>query len=144
MTVSKAPVATEHQEQAALFSWAAVAGAHVPELRLMFAIPNGAALVGKTVRPRGGKAVRFSFEAMKLRAEGLKAGIPDVCLPVARSGYHGLYIEMKRLKGGTLAPEQKQWMADLTAQGYRSVRCNGWAAARTEILKYLEWDEDDG
>lgn len=139
----KPPVATEHQEQAALFAWAAVAAPHLPALRLMFAIPNGAALVGKTLRPGGGKAVRVSFEALKLRAEGLKAGVPDVCLPVARSGCHGLYIEMKRLRGGTMAPEQKRWLADLTGEGYRAVRCNGWIEARDEILRYLEWDEDD-
>jgi hypothetical protein len=35
----------------------------------------------------------------KLKAEGVRAGVADLCLPAARRGYHGLYIEMKSEEG---------------------------------------------
>lgn len=80
-----APVPTETVEQQWLFQWArAEAGRH-PELALMYHIPNE----GKRSRTGGQRAV----------AEGLKSGVPDICLPVARGGAHGLYIEMKRQQG---------------------------------------------
>lgn len=107
----------------------------------MYAVPNGAALVGKSMRTAAGKSVRVSIEAMKLRAEGLKPGVPDVCLPVARGAFHGLYIEMKRRKGGVLSVEQAQWLAGLDAEGYCAMRCNGWDAARGVITAYLNGND---
>ncbi|UPG86835.1 VRR-NUC domain-containing protein [Luteibacter aegosomatis] len=134
MTAPRAmPLPTEHEEQAALMEWAGINAVRAPELRLLFAIPNGAALASKSTGP----GRRFSRQAMKLRAEGLKSGVPDLCLPVARGKYHGLFIEMKRVKGGTLSPEQKEWLQRLADQGYCAVRCNGWWEARTAILQYL-------
>lgn len=47
----------------------------------------------------------------RLRAEGLKSGVPDLCLPSAHGQYHGLYIEMKRTQGSKTTPEQKEWLA---------------------------------
>lgn len=130
-------VATEHMEQVALFAWARqVAKAH-PELRLLYAVPNGAALAGRSLRSPSGKAVRISAEAMRLRAEGLKPGVPDTCLPVARGAFHGLYIEMKRRKGGVLSAEQKEWLSALAEQGYCALCCAGWDAARDAIVTYL-------
>lgn len=52
--------------------------------------------------------------------------------------FHGLYIEMKRKKGGSLSPSQKWWLAELEKQGYKAVRCNGFEAAADEIKKYLQ------
>lgn len=54
-----------------------------------------------------------------MRSEGLKSGVPDLCLPVARSGYHGLYIE---LKAGKNKPTDNQlaWLEVLEAQGYKT------------------------
>ena len=64
--------------------------------------------------------------------------MPDICLPVARAQYHGLYVELKRQGGsGRTSPEQRQWLADLTEQGYRAVVVAGWQAAQREILDYL-------
>lgn len=137
---SKATVPTEHMEQTALFSWARLQERAMPALRLLFAIPNGAALVGKTARRPDGKTARFSLEAIKLKAEGLKPGVPDVCLPVARGGHHGLYIEMKRRKGGVMSDEQNQWRDDLTSEGYLVARCNGWDEARDLLTSYLKDD----
>ena len=117
------PVATESAEQQQLFTWAAYQAAIHPELRLMYHIPNE----GQRSRGTGGRMV----------GEGLKKGVPDICLPVSRGGYHGLYIEMKRTKGGKLTPEQAEWLSALEAQGYQAERCDGWEAATKVITEYL-------
>ena len=115
---------TEEDEQKRLFSWARLnEGAH-PELKLMFHIPNG----GKR-----GKA-----EAGRFKAQGVKAGVPDIFLAVPRGAYHGLFIEMKRQQGGKATPEQRQWLQELNGRGYRAVIAKGWEAAREEITQYLE------
>lgn len=114
---------TESVEQQCLMRWAEWARGKYPELKLLYHIPNE----GKRSIATGGK----------LRAEGLRKGVPDICLPVPRGRYHGLYIELKRLKGGRTSPEQKQWLSDLQAVGHRAVVCNGWVAAKTEIENYL-------
>lgn len=76
--------------------------------------------------------------AQRLKAEGVKKGVPDLFLPVARGRWHGMYIEMKRTKGGTISPEQKEFIEFATQQGYRAVICKGFEAARCELINYLE------
>ena len=83
------PVPTESAEQQCLFRWAAYNRGRWPEMKMMYHIPNG--------------GTRSKSEAGRFRAEGVKAGVPDICLPVARGGYHGMYIEMKRRKGQGIA-----------------------------------------
>ena len=113
----------ESQEQITLFQWAELAAVRYPELRLMFHCPNG--------------GFRDAREAHNLRRQGVKAGVPDIMLPVPRKGYHGLFIELKRKKGGRLSEEQKVWLDRLGLQGYRAVCCNGCEAAIAEIKQYL-------
>lgn len=119
---------TEHQEQSMLFQWADLTKARHPELGLLFAIPNFAGRLGRLTAIHGAK----------LKREGRKKGVPDVMLPVPRGRYHGLFVEMKRVKGGSVSPEQRAWLAALQDQGYRAVRCLGWEQAREEIMSYLE------
>jgi hypothetical protein len=111
----------EHQHQVALFRWAKLQCAY-PELDLLFAIPNG--------------GHRNKATAGKLKAEGVKAGVPDLFLPVQRGGYAGLFIEMK---AGRNKPtlEQASWHLKLSHQGYRVSVCYGWEAARDLIVAYL-------
>lgn len=115
---------TESQQQQLLFEWAALAAGRWPELALMYHIPNGGS--------------RSKSEAGRFRAEGVKAGVPDICLPVARGGYHGLYIELKRVKGGRVSTAQQGWIAALRDQGYCACVCKGWDDAAHVIKKYLE------
>lgn len=95
----------EHQEQAAVirFSRDQQTLNIWPELEFLHAIPN-AAKRGK--RERG-----------KMLAEGLKAGMPDLCLPCPRGIYHGLYIEMKHGRNQPTA-NQKDCIKFLRQQGY--------------------------
>ena len=69
--------------------------------------------------------------------QGVKAGVPDICLPVARNGYHGLYIELKAGKN-TATQNQKRWLNFLNSQGYKAVICYGWQTAKDEIVNYLK------
>lgn len=111
----------EAQEQQALFQWAAYQKGK--EYQLLYHIPNG----GK----------RDVITAVRLKAEGVKAGVPDLFLPVARKHYHGFYIE---LKAGKNKPTYNQiiWLRDLAEQGYKCAVCYGWQQAAEEIKKYLE------
>jgi hypothetical protein len=113
----------ESEEQSALFQWARIMEKRMPELRLLYHIPNG--------------GLRNKPVAVRLTAEGVRRGVPDMCLPVARHGYHGLYIELKRRKSGKATPEQREWIELLNGQGYRAEVCHGFDEARAVIEGYL-------
>lgn len=112
----------ESDEQISLFQWSKLMQVKHPELALLHSIPNG----GK----------RNAREASRLKQEGSLAGVSDIFLPVARLGYHGLYIELK-VKGGKLSDNQRWWIEETTKQGYYSTVCFGWEDARKVIEVYL-------
>lgn len=118
------PVPTEAEEQIALFEWAALQSGRFPELALLYHVPNGGS--------------RNKIEAARLRAQGVKSGVPDLCLPVARGGNHGLYIELKRQRGGRISEEQVRWINGLLKQGYAAAICKGWQEAANVIIDYLQ------
>ena len=122
-----AKVPTEHQEQVALFAWSRLHEAKYPDLKWLYAVPNGARVAMST--------------AKKLKAEGLRKGYPDIGLDVARGGYHGLRIELKRTKGGRVSPEQTAWLARLRGEGYLCLVASGWQAAVTILEGYLKLEE---
>lgn len=115
----------ESLEQTWLFQWVSTQENKYPELELLHHIPNG----GK----------RDKRTAEKLKAEGVKAGVPDICLPVARKGYNNLYIELKRI-GGKASKEQKQWIDKLNKAGNKAVIKEGWIEAAKTIIDYLGMD----
>lgn len=112
----------EHEEQVNFINWA---DHYLNNSELvLFAIPNG----GK----------RHKKTAAEMKAEGVRKGIPDLMLAYPQGGYHGLFIEMKRVKGGSVSPEQKDIIARLQKQNYKVVVCKGWDAARTTLMNYVE------
>lgn len=120
---------SEHDHQKALFDWAERSKTKHPELARMFAVPNG--------------GHRHAAVAAKLKAEGVRKGVPDIMLPVARHGFHGLFIELKTpaengKRAGRATKEQLQWLTDLSDQGYLTAVCFGWDSAKTTIEGYLE------
>lgn len=115
-------IPTEAEEQATLFQWA---DAH-PVACVMYANVNGQYRRGQRPEP------------------GLKAGVPDVFLPVARGGKHGLYIELKRRKGGKVSEAQKGWMHTLREQGYAVELSYGADEAIALVERYLEGQGKDG
>ena len=70
--------------------------------------------------PNGGK--RDKATAAVLKRQGVKAGVPDIMLPAARAGYHGLYIELKAGEN-TTTKKQKEWLEYLRQQGYYTAVC---------------------
>lgn len=121
--VRKKPTPHEGNEQEALFRWTAFVRGRFPEIDLLYHIPNGGS--------------RNRIEAAKLKRQGVKAGVPDLCLPVARANWHGLYIEMKAGKN-TPTKKQKEWISALRGQGYAVEVCYGWERATEVITEYLE------
>ena len=79
---------------------------------------------------------RSKAVAGQLKALGVKAGMPDLFLPVARQGCHGLYIELKTLTGGTTALQQALHSC-LRDEGYAVEVCRGWVAAARVLCWYL-------
>lgn len=122
-TYTPPTVPLEDAEQRIIFQWAAMETAARPELGLLYAIPNG-----------GKRAIKT---AVALKKQGVKRGVPDMCLPVPRGGFNGLYIELKRVKGGTVSDEQGAWINALNAQGYRAVVCCGAQEAIKTIREYM-------
>lgn len=76
-----------------------------------------------------------------LKGQGLRPGVPDIDLPVARNGWHGLRIELKRVKCGTVSQDQKRMHAMLTEQGYLVRVCKGWQEAVAVVVDYLKKEE---
>ena len=109
-------------EQEKLFRWIAFIKNEYPEAGLLFHIPNGGS--------------RNKIEAANLKRQGVRAGVPDLFLPTARGGFHGLFIEMKFGKNKP-TQKQKEWLKELDAQGYAVCVCHGFNEAKDKILKYL-------
>jgi len=94
-----------------------------PDLWLLHAIPNG--------------GFRPPKVALEMKEEGAKAGVPDLFLPVPRGQYHGFYLEMKA-KGGRVRKEQKEWLAKLEAQGYKTDVAWSDNEGLEKLIAYLE------
>ncbi|MCK5603642.1 VRR-NUC domain-containing protein [Candidatus Pacearchaeota archaeon] len=121
--VSTVPCPTEHAEQCSIFRRAQLHSRQWPELRFLNGSLNG---------------VRLTIgQAVKSKNTGMKKGYPDIFLPVRRGKHSGLFIELKRVKGGRIEPEQKLWATVLISQGYRHEFCKGGDAAWKVIIDYL-------
>ena len=112
----------EANDQEAIFKWAAYMSGQCPELKLLYHIPN--------------EGKRAAYTGHRLKLQGMKAGVPDMCLPVARGSFHGLYIELKHGKHKP-TPEQTQWIHNLREQGYCAAVCYGWEETVRFITNYL-------
>ncbi len=113
---------SEAQHQANIINWALLHREEHPELALLYHIPNGGS--------------RDPVEARHLKDQGVKRGVPDLCLPVPRGHYHGLYMELKTETSRATA-EQEWWGERLCAQGYAWRICHGWQEAVTILEGYL-------
>lgn len=78
--------------------------------------------------PNGGG--RWRGEGGKLKAQGVKKGVPDIVIlnhpPSAEYRHHaGVVIELKRVSGGVVSPDQKRWLEIFRRQGFFSSVCKG-------------------
>ncbi|MBO7234094.1 MAG: VRR-NUC domain-containing protein [Paludibacteraceae bacterium] len=90
---------------------------------VIYAIPNGGA--------------RNVIVASKLKAEGVLSGVPDLHVPVARGGYHSLYIELKNGKKGRLSENQKAMIATLEGLGHKCIVGRTFDELKEEVDKYM-------
>lgn len=122
----------EFNIQKQIFEWANMSIRKYPELKLLNASLNGVKLASKVA-------------GVKAKQSGMKKGFPDLFLPVARKGHHGLFIELKRnsnealkIKKGVVSKEQQDWIDELNKQGYLAVVCYGFDSAVCVIAEYLK------
>lgn len=125
---------TEHAHQRAYFQWLLTwersVHAHT------FAIPNGGARAEnrQLAAKRGGE----------LKAEGVKSGVPDIMVAWPLSGVNtptgwtaGLFIEMKKVKGGKVSDNQSDWRVRLEQRGYTVATCFNWQEAANATAYYF-------
>lgn len=126
---------SEHGHQSAfmlaLLRWSPEVHAHT------FAVPNGAALAerGKSPQARLTGAIRMN----RLKAEGLKTGVPDVFVAWPQPGgmYAGLFIEFKVADKGVIGPDQKTWRERLQSRGYAVRTVFSWKEAINATCSYF-------
>lgn len=121
------PIKSEHQEQV---SFIHAAKKYFREqgndwcIDLLFAIPNG--------------GMRDGITAASLKMEGVRPGVPDIFFARPLHGKAGLFIEMKKSKGGRVSPEQKAMMDALSMAGYVCIVAHGCDEAFGALKAYLE------
>lgn len=118
MTRRSAPVATERQEQAALFAWLARVA---PPGLFYSALPGG--------------------DGRMTRTPGYRPGLPDVLII-----YRGrpILIEMKRRKGGRLSSHQSDAHFAITHAGGLAVVSYGWDEARQFLEQIIPMRSANG
>ena len=112
-------IPTEHEEQREVVRWFRQTWQGV----LIHAIPNGGA--------------RSKATAGRLKAEGVVSGVPDLFVPAWR-----LWVEMKRTKGGSLSPEQKDIIRQLESVGYWVIVGKGADDAKRQISAFFDQLKD--
>lgn len=90
---------------------------------MLYAVPNG--------------GYRSARTAVALKREGMKSGVPDLVLPVARRHWHSLYLELKA-GSGSLSENQKRWMEMLSEQGNLVAVAYSFEEAKGILIDYLE------
>ena len=116
-------IPSEHQEQVTVIQWVRLHERKWPDLRMLYAVPNGGA--------------RNAITGAMLKAEGVKKGVPDIMFPCPVGSYAGLAIEMKRRKGGRVSPEQEEYMGWLREKNWWVQVCRGADAAIEVLEAYL-------
>lgn len=88
--------------------------------------------------PNGGSR-KNKFEGWRMKEQGVRAGVSDLLLPVARGGYFGLWIEFKASppNNAEVSESQQTWIEEMIAQGYFAQPCLGIDAAMKVIAWYM-------
>ena len=114
----------EGNEQTAFFRWLELQ--HPDVFAVTYHTPNG----GHRSKSEGGR----------LKGQGVKAGVPDVCIAIAKGGYFGLYVEFKATPphDSAVSSSQYDWLINLEKNGYKSVVCKGLDSLIAEVEAYLK------
>lgn len=114
---------SEHALQVQVVSRSLALAERHPEVCMLHAVPNG--------------DFRGWGVGVKLKAEGVIPGVPDICMPVPKGGFHGFYMELKKA-GGHVRNDQWEFMEALHAQGYFVRVTNHLPTALEIIANYLD------
>lgn len=115
-------IPTEAQEQAIFIKWCRINESKYKHLNLIHASMNSA--------KRTYRNAQFCIN------QGILKGVPDLFLPVPKNGFHGLFIEMKRKKGGIISKEQDEFIRELLKIGYQCHVCRGAEDAISAVKNY--------
>jgi predicted RecB family endonuclease len=96
-----------------------------PILKWIHAIPNG--------------GHRHVAVAKRMKREGVKAGVLDICIPVPVDEWAGCYVEMKFGKN-TLTDNQKAFIEAIKGT-HKVCVCYSWVDAARAIGDYLGIEE---
>jgi hypothetical protein len=111
---------SEHELQVNCVNWF---GYKYPKIKdLLFAVPNG--------------GVRHKRTAAKLKAEGVRRGVPDLFLAISKHGKHGLFIEMKYGRNKQTS-QQLRYEELLKSQNYAVAVCYTFDDFRDVIELYM-------
>ena len=117
---------TESKQQQLLIAWFKL---QFPG-KIIFAIPNGAALGGRNNLLLG-----------KIRKrEGLLKVVSDLFIPIQKGNYAGCFIEMKNI-GATrckVSEDQRWFLDEMNIAGYKAEWCAGFDAAKEVITEYMK------
>lgn len=152
---------SEHDNQVEFFLWVRANELYnrKPEIKaamgLCYAIPNG----GSFLRTKNKNGKVWSPVAVKMIAEGLTNGIPDINLDRGISGFHGLRIEMKYRRVPLsdnlmikhradeyligLSNEQKEKRLLFIKGSFKYAICYSAAEAKQAVIDYLPFDESN-
>lgn len=119
---------TEHQEQVSLFAEMRLRGKRDPRWLAPYVIPNGGS--------RGGSALQRTINGKRLKDEGVKAGVPDIFVPVPCGRFCGLYVELKKRQGGRVSLEQRKFADELDPR-YMLVIAHGAEDGIRKISNYF-------
>lgn len=114
---------SEENEQEKVIQWSENKASVWPQLKLLYHVPNGGS--------------RNRVEAAKLKRMGVKAGVPDLVLPIPMGGYAGLYIEMK-VGSNKPTKRQQEWIECLKMYGHRVQTCYCANEAIETIENYMK------
>jgi hypothetical protein len=132
-------VPSEDEECQWLIQWAEVTRFNGWKLsEVLVCVPNGAY--------HGADRRAGAVVARKLREKGLKPGVFDYVLPVPLWHKHcpGLWLEMKRTRGGVVSDDQEKFRSRMLQLGWRCEIAKGWVAAQAVILDHLqEWGKHE-
>jgi hypothetical protein len=120
-------ILTESAEQQAVIRWWLVhSSAYKLGENLLMASP--------------GQAARTQRNGKRMKAEGYRAGTPDLFLAVARKGKHGLFIEMKKRDGNlsSCSDSQREMLFALSVQDFETAVACGAAQAIKTIKDYMQ------
>ncbi len=124
--MAKSLIPTEYESQCTIIRWARTMAetGQIPQLALLHGDASG---------------IRVSIgAAVKMKRAGAIKGWPDLFLPIPIKNHYGLFIELKRIRGGHLSDEQRHIHAMLTHYGYQVSVCRGADEAIKAITQYLE------